>query len=125
MGILRVLRGHREALVVVGDELGQEGVGGFDVVDAAKPQLLHQPVLEGPVGPFHAAFGLWGVGVDGLDVEGLEHPGELGQVAFAIVLIDPEDAVLVRVEGHRAAVPVQIPAQGSHVGFGALGLGKT
>ena len=63
--------------------------------------------------------------MDGLDVQGLEHPSELGQVAFAILLIDPEDAVLVRVEGHRPSVLVEIPAQGPHVGFGGLGLGKT
>ena len=42
-----------------------------------------------------------------------------------MLLIDPEDAVLVRVDGHRAAVLVEIPAQGPHVGFGGLGLGKT
>ena len=87
VGVLGGFWGHREALVVVGDELGQEGVSALDVVDAAKPQFFHQPVLEGLVGPFHAAFGLGGVGVDGLDVQGLEHPSELGQVAFAILLI--------------------------------------
>ena len=35
VGVLGGFWGHREALVVVGDELGQEGVGALDVVDAA------------------------------------------------------------------------------------------
>lgn len=36
--------------------------------------------------------------MDGLDVEGFKDPGELGQFAFTVGMIDPEDAVLVGIE---------------------------
>ena len=42
--------------------------------------------------------------MDGLDVEGPEGPGELGQLSLVIRVIHPEDAVLVGVEGDRPAM---------------------
>ena len=49
--------------------------------------------------------------MDGLDVEGPEGPGELGQHSLVIRVIHPEDAVLVGVEGDRSAMLGQVSAQ--------------
>ena len=58
--------------------------------------------------------------MDGLDVEGLEGPSELGQLSLVLGVIDTEDAVFVRVEGDRTAMLLQITLQGLHVGLGRL-----
>ena len=49
--------------------------------------------------------------MDGLDIEGPEGPGELGQHSLVIRVIHPEDAVLVGVEGDRSAMLGQVSAQ--------------
>ena len=95
MGVGRVLGWDGEVGVVVGDEARQEGIGRLDVGDAGQAQLLNQAVLEGLIGPFDPPLGLGRVGVDGLDVEGLEGAGELRQLALALGMVDAEDAVLV------------------------------
>ena len=59
--------------------------------------------------------------MDGLDVEGPEGPGELGQLSLVIRVIHPEDAVLVGVEGGRSAMLGQVSVQRLHVGLGSLG----
>ena len=59
--------------------------------------------------------------MDGLDVEGPEGPGELGQLSLVIRVIHPEDAVLVGVGGDRPAMLGQVSAQRLHVGLGSLG----
>ena len=59
--------------------------------------------------------------MDGLDVEGPEGPGELGQLSLVIRVIHPEDAVLVGVDGDRLAMLGQVSAQRLHVGLGGLG----
>ena len=120
MGVGWILGRDGEAPVVGIEKLGQEGVGRFDVTDPPQAQFLDQTVLQGLVGPFHPALGLGRVGMDGLDVEGFEGPGELGQLAFVIRMVDPEDAVLVGVEGHRAPVLAEIAVEGFHVGLGGL-----
>ena len=54
---VRVLRGprrHREAPVEVRHELRQVRVARLDVADAAQPHLLHQTILQGPIGALHA-----------------------------------------------------------------------
>ena len=58
--------------------------------------------------------------MDGLDVEGPEAPGELGQLSLVIRVIHPEDAVLVGVGGDRSAMLSQVSAQRLHVGLGGL-----
>jgi hypothetical protein len=52
-----------------------------------------------------------GVGVDGLDVEGLEGAAELRQLTVVLWMIDVEDAVPVGVERDRPAMPIQVLAQ--------------
>ena len=59
--------------------------------------------------------------MDGLDVEGPEGPGGLGQLSLVIRVIHPGDAVLVGVEGDRPAMLGQVSAQRLHVGLGGLG----
>lgn len=101
MGVDEALRRLGEALVVVGDELGHKCVGRVDVADRAQSQLLDQAILQGLVGPLDPPLGLGRVGMDGADVERLERARELGQLAFPVTVVDPEDAVAVGIEGHR------------------------
>ncbi len=72
------------------------------------------------VGPLHAPLGLGTVGEDRLDIQRAQGPRELRQSAVALALIDPENAVLVRVKRHRATVRVEVLAQRLHVRLGAL-----
>ena len=106
-----------------GHKVGQERIGGVDVLDAAQSELLDQAVLQGLIGAFHPSLGLGAVGVDGL-MSRVLRAGELGQLAFAVGAADPEDAVLVRVEGDRTPMVAQILAQAPHVGLGGLPLTK-
>ncbi len=108
VGILGALWLDGEAGVEVGHEGGEEGVGGVDVRDLTQAQRLDQTVLQGLVGPLHAPLGLRGVGMNGGDVEGLDGAGKRGQRPVVLRVMDAEEAVLVRVEGHRAFVLLQI-----------------
>ena len=57
----------------------------------------------------HATLGLAGVRTDDLDVQLGQRAAELRHAGAALrVTVDPEDRVLVRVEGYRAAVGGQI-----------------
>ncbi|NYI02107.1 hypothetical protein FHX63_004934 [Cupriavidus plantarum] len=47
-----------KAGVEIGDEGGRIRVGVAHQADAAQAQLLHQPVLQGPIHPFDTALGL-------------------------------------------------------------------
>ncbi len=123
--LVRVPGRHRETPVVVLDEGRQEGVGGVEVTDVPEPEFLDQPILQGLVGSFHPSLRLWAVGVDRLDIQSLQGAGERGQFALALRVIDPEDAVPVGVQGHRASMLAQILRQGLHVGAGGLGRNQT
>ncbi len=116
---------HRETPVIVLDEGRQEGVGGVEVTDVPEPEFLDQPILQGLVGSFHPSLRLWAVGVDRLDIQSLQGTGERGQFALALRVIDPEDAVPVGVQGHRAPMLAQILRQGFHVGAGGLSRNQT
>lgn len=120
VGIVGVLGRPGEALIVELDELGQEGVGDLDVADIAQAQFLDQAVLEGLVGSLDAALGLGGVGVDGLDIEGPDGAGELGQLPLMVGVVDAEDAVLVGVEGHGPSILAEVWPEGFQVGLGGL-----
>lgn len=64
----------------------------------------------GPVGSgpdrrcFDPALGLGSARMDWLDIEGLQGAGELGDFPFVIGMIDPKDAVAIRVERDRAVM---------------------
>ena len=113
---------YGEAFVEARDEAWQERVAGFDGADVSQAQLLHEPVLQRTVGPFHAALGLAGVRAQDLDVqfcEGapeLRHPG----ATLRIRLVHPEHGVLIGVESDRAAVALEIPFKRLEVAVRAL-----
>lgn len=91
--------------MVVGlDELRKEGIGRFNVADASQAQLLDQAILEGLVGPLTQTLGLRRVGMDGIDIEGLERTGELGQLTLVVGMIDAEDAVLIGIQSQFKTV---------------------
>ena len=68
---------NSEAAVEVLDEFGQIGVASFPRRDSAQAQFLGQAVLQGLVGTFNTALGLWRVGADDLDVQFLHGPSKL------------------------------------------------
>ena len=72
-------RSHGGPSVMALHEAWQEGVAGIHVADACHAQLLHQPILQRPVSPFHAALCLAGVGADDLDVQLSQGTAELRQ----------------------------------------------
>ena len=121
MVVLGLLRGHREAAVEVFTVPPEEGVGGFEVADVTQAQFLHQAVLQGLVGPFDTALGLWRARVDGLDVEGPHGAPELGQDVGLVGQVVAEDPVAVGVQGDRPPMLAEVVAEGLHVGLRGLG----
>lgn len=57
-------------------------------------------------------LGLGTVGVNRSNAHGLEGSSELGQFVFPVRTIDLEDTVLVGVQGHRAALALELHPQG-------------
>src|SRR3954466_5792825 len=112
-----------KAPIVVLHERRQELVACLDRRDAGQPHLFHEPVLQGAVGPLDPTLGLGCVGADDVNVQLIERPTELGHAVAArrVLAIDPEHTVLVRVERHRLAVPLQIGPRGLEVVEGRLG----
>src|ERR1700680_4210814 len=90
--------------------------------DACQPQLLHQPVLQRMMRPFHAALGLAGIGAQNLDVELRQGAPELGHAVTAGGIFPryPKDRMLVRIECHRLAMALQITLQSLEIGKRAL-----
>ena len=101
VGIVGAERRHGKALVVIRHKGRQEGVGGVDIADPPQPQFLDEAILKRLVGSLNPAFRLRTVGVYGLDIEGFEGTGELGEFSRTIRVIDPENAVLVGIQGNR------------------------
>ena len=81
--------------------------------EAAQAQLLDQSVLQGLMGSFYTPFCRRGVGVNRLNVQGLEGAGKWGWFAFLIWMIDPQDTVLSAINGHRTALLVKLLVRGS------------
>ena len=73
--------------------------------------MLGKDTTAGLVGSLHPPLRLWAIGVDGGDIEGLQGTSELGEFALALWMIGAEDAVFVRVQGHRTPVLAQIRRQ--------------
>src|SRR5271166_6433673 len=106
-GRARLSRRHGEALIVGGQiDFADEGVGRLDRRDPGKPELLHQPVLQGLEGALRTPARLWRIGPDMLDPELLERPADLRQMT-AVDLA----AGLGRQEVMRAAVGVEAHRQ--------------
>ncbi|SOZ34500.1 transposase [Cupriavidus taiwanensis] len=126
MGVVVVARHLGKARVVVGDELRHEAIGRLHGADATQAQLLDQPVLQGQVCPFHAAFCLAAVGADAFDVQFEQGPRKLRMAVAAScsLLVDPENAGLVTVKRHRLAVALQVGAGRREVRERGLRMGK-
>src|SRR5208337_2080944 len=90
-------------------DFADEGVGRLDRRDPGKPELLHQPVLQGLEGVLRTPARLWRIGPDMLDPELLERPADLRQMT-AVDLA----AGLGRQEVMRAAVGVEAHRQPRH-----------
>jgi len=58
-------------------------------------QFLDQPILKGLIGPLDPTLGLGTVGMDRVDVEGLEGTRELSQLTGAPRRVDSEDTRVV------------------------------
>ena len=116
-------RGLGEPAVEVGNEVRRKRVGRLARADAAQPQFLDQPVLQGQVGALHAALGLAGVGAHDVDVQLVQGPAELRDATLAELRLGhrPEDARLVAVERHRLAVRLQVAAGCLEVGKARFG----
>ena len=109
MEVFRLRRHHGEALVEPLHERRQEVVPGFHAADLRKPKLLHQPVLQRAVRPFHAALRLAGVRAQDLDVQLCQRTSELRHaLPTGSIAVHAEDRVLVGVERNRAAVVLKI-----------------
>ncbi|SAL07999.1 hypothetical protein AWB81_08617 [Caballeronia arationis] len=78
MGIEATLGHLAKAAIEVGDEVGRIGIGRFLGIDAAQSQLLHQPILQGQIGPLNASFCLAAIGTPGIDIELVQGPPVLG-----------------------------------------------
>ena len=124
MQVLGVRRRLGEAGVVALQEPRREGVRRLHVADAGQSQLLHQPVLQGLIGPLDPALRLAGVGADDVDVQRSQRAAELGQAVAGqrAGLVHPEDGVLVAVERDGAAVSLEVAARRIEVGEGRFGV---
>jgi len=75
--------GAGEALVVVGAEASEHGIGLLQSGGVGEAKFANQTILKGAPGAFDAALGLGGVGGDLLDAESLERAPELGGRLFS------------------------------------------
>src|SRR6202171_5332150 len=100
------------------NECRKKCVRSLNGADSCQPQLLHQPVLQRVMGPFHAALGLAGIGAQNLDVELRQGAPELGHAVTAGGILPryPKDRMLVRMECHRLAMALQITLQSLEIG---------
>src|ERR1700736_1119173 len=105
----------------------QKCVRSLNGADACQPQLLHQPVLQRVMGPFHAALGLTGIGAQNLAVELRQSTAELGHAVSAGGILPryPKDRMLVGIERNRLAMVLQIALQRLEIGKRALGWDKS
>ena len=99
-----------EAAVVVGEERGEEGVGGLQGGDAAQAEFDDEAILQGAPEALDAALGLRRAGGDEADAEVPQDPAEVRGVLGALELflerpvgvVADEDAEAIAVEGQRA-----------------------
>src|ERR1019366_2182692 len=104
--------GAGKALVVVGAEASEHGVGLLQGGGAGETEFADQAILAGAPGALDAALGLRRVGGDLLDAEFLQGASQLSGRLFAgelfgqgpVGIVALEDAVAVAVEAERYAV---------------------
>ena len=109
-------RSAREAAVVVGEELAQDGVGGIaDRRRRARRSSLRKAILQHAPETFDAAFGLGRLCGDEGDAELCQGAAELSGLALAgelfldgpVVIVANEDAAAIAVEGEGDTVAAQ------------------
>src|SRR5271167_4506762 len=121
--------GTGEALVVVGAEALEHGVGLLQSGGAGEAKFADQTVLAGAPGALDAAFGLGRVGRNLLDAELFERPSELSGRLFSgelfgqgpVSIVALEDAVAIAVEAERDAVSGDHGVQGAEIAEGIFG----
>jgi hypothetical protein len=121
--------GTGKALVVIGAEAGEHGVGFGQSGGLGEAKFADQTVLKGAPGALDAAFGLGRVGGDLLDTEFVERASELrgrllagelfGQGPVGVVAL--EDGVAIAVEAERDAVGGDHGAQSAKIAEGIFG----
>src|SRR5208337_1818966 len=121
--------GTGKALVVVGTEALEHGVGLLQGGGAGEAKFADQTVLKGAPGALDAALGLGRVGGNLLDAEFLESPSELGRRLFSgelfgqgpVGIVALENAVAVAVEAEGYAVRGDHGVQGAEIAEGIFG----
>ena len=104
--------GMGEAAVVVGQELGEVGVGGRPGDEAAQAELDDEAILQGAPEAFDAPLGLRGSSGPEADGEVSEDLAEVGRVLVALEffrerpvrVVADEDAETIAVQGQRETV---------------------
>ena len=113
--------GAGEAAVEVGEELGEEGIGGLEGGDAAQPQFADEAILQRLPEALDAALGLRGAGGDEADAELAQDAAEVGGVLGAaqlflegpVGIVADKDVEAIAVEGQGQAVGGdELPQQG-------------
>lgn len=87
--------------VGVGEELVEEGVGGFEGEDLVGGEQRREALLPVIVAAFDLAFGLWSGGVAQRDAVKVESLAELGE---GVRRVSEEEGMVVDVKGEREAV---------------------
>lgn len=102
-----ITSGFCEAAVEVGDEVGQEGLGGLNGGDPAQPEFGHQAILEGLPQALDAALGLRTLSGNEADRQLAQHVAELGGMPRAReLLFDRPVGIVADKDGETIAVEV-------------------
>src|SRR5450432_1276525 len=121
--------GTGEALVVVGTEAGEHGVGFGQSGGLSQAKFADQTVLTSAPGALDAALGLRRVGGDLLDAELVEGASQLSGGLFSgelfgegpVRIVALEDGVAVAIEAERNAVGGDHGVQGAEIAEGIFG----
>src|ERR1700730_15242948 len=125
----RIGGGTGEALVVIGAEASEHGIGLFQRSGLSETKFADQAILTGAPGALNAALGLRRVGGDLLDAELLEGVSELSGSLFSgelfgegpVRIVVLKDGVAVVVEAKRNAVGNDHGVQSAQIAEGIFG----
>src|SRR5258708_8418451 len=121
--------GTGEALIEIGAEASEHGVGLFQSNGLSEAKFADQAVLTGAPGTLDAALSLRRVGGDLLDAEFIEGASELSGSLFSgklfgkspVRIVALEDTVAIAVEAERDAVRGDHGVQSAEVAHGVFG----
>src|SRR5271166_2421562 len=105
----------------------EEGIAIRQSCRAGQPQLFDQPILQGPDRTLDPTLRRARIGADDVDVERMQRPAKLGHAVTGECawMVDPEDAMLVAIEGDRFAPGLQIGARRTEIGESRLALERS